>query len=608
MELAAARARALGVHGLLAGLDDRFALLSHGLRGLPARQRTLRAVIDWSWALLDAPEQAVLRRLSVHAGAASTDAARAVCADGEVTAGQVPQLLARLVDRSLVVLAEGPDGGHRLLESVRDYARQRLREAGEDDATRARHGAHHRQLLLRAEPLLRGAAQARWLARLDAAEAELRPAVEDASARGQIVPALRAARAFAWYGVLRGRTADAARLLDAGLAAARELPAGPGEQLERATEVALASAWHTGLALRGGGVPAASGDPSPHAAAVALDAPAVVARDPGGRAAALWFLAAAQMGAGDVATGEDLAGRALAAAEGAGDKWVTAAALSVRARHALARGDLAGARADAGRAALLFDGLGDRWGLAQTVFPRAALHEITGDHQRAARLHREGLALAEELGWWTEAAKRLCALGRLALLAGDRAGSRERHARARRIAREQGNLPLEVDARIGLGMTARRDGDLEEAQAHMDAVLDFFRASGYLPGTALALAELGFTAEQLGRPEQARDLHAEGLATARALGDARAVALALEGLAGAAAAGGAAGRAAELLGAAHAARAGAGAPLPAAERYDVDRVWARCLAALGPGAAATAFARGEAHDPKRLPAALPADA
>ncbi len=107
LELAATRVRALGVHGVVARLDDRFRLLAAGHRGAPPRQQTLQAMIDWSWELLSTPEQILLRRLAVHADGGTLDAAEAVCAGDDLPAADVPDLLARLVDRSLV------DGGPR---------------------------------------------------------------------------------------------------------------------------------------------------------------------------------------------------------------------------------------------------------------------------------------------------------------------------------------------------------------------------------------------------------------------------------------------------------------------------------------------------------------
>ncbi|MPZ28763.1 MAG: hypothetical protein GEV12_20795 [Micromonosporaceae bacterium] len=143
LELAATRVRGLGVHEVADRLGDRFRLLSAGLRGAPARQQTLQAVIDWSWGLLSEPERAVLRRLSLHADTFTLAAAEAICAGdgpGEVAAEQVPELLSRLVERSLVVRLETPDGArYRLLESVSAYGLQRLHETGEFPQLLQRH-------------------------------------------------------------------------------------------------------------------------------------------------------------------------------------------------------------------------------------------------------------------------------------------------------------------------------------------------------------------------------------------------------------------------------------------------------------------------------------
>ncbi len=134
LELAATRVRTLGVHELLARLDDRFRLLVTGHRDAPPRQQTLWAVIDWSWELLTEPERLVLRRLAVAADGCGLHAAEAICAEDDL---DVLGLLARLVDRSLVVVADGPDGPrYRLLESVAAYGLQRLREAGESGELR----------------------------------------------------------------------------------------------------------------------------------------------------------------------------------------------------------------------------------------------------------------------------------------------------------------------------------------------------------------------------------------------------------------------------------------------------------------------------------------
>jgi predicted ATPase/DNA-binding SARP family transcriptional activator len=157
LELAATRVRGLGVHEVAARLDDRFRLLAGGRRGAPARQQTLQAVIDWSWGLLTEPERVVLRRLALHADTCTLPAAQVVCAGDGVDPADVPELLARLVDRSLVVRIEAPAGvRYRLLESVSAYCLERLHESGEFPQVLRRHIAYYTGLSTHNEPRLYG--------------------------------------------------------------------------------------------------------------------------------------------------------------------------------------------------------------------------------------------------------------------------------------------------------------------------------------------------------------------------------------------------------------------------------------------------------------------
>ncbi|WP_420819177.1 ATP-binding protein, partial [Nonomuraea lactucae] len=204
LELAATRVRALGVQGLADRLDDRFRVLTTGMRDAPARQRTLRATIDWSWGLLTGQERVVLRRLAVHADGCTLEAAEEVCAEPGV---DVLDAVARLVDRSLVVVAAGPR--YRLLESVAAYCGERLAESGELETVRERHARHYTALAERAE--LRGPRQREWLELLDVESANFRLAL----ATGP--EPLRLANALAWYWYLRGRLGEARRSLTAAL-------------------------------------------------------------------------------------------------------------------------------------------------------------------------------------------------------------------------------------------------------------------------------------------------------------------------------------------------------------------------------------------------------
>jgi tetratricopeptide (TPR) repeat protein len=166
LELAAARVRALPVEEIAARLTDRFRLLAHGDRTALPRQQTLRAMIDWSYDLLTERERALLRRLAVFAGGFTLDAAETVGADGLVAEADVLDALTRLVEKSLVV-PEPDIGRYRLLETVRQYAHERVEEAGEGDGARGRHLRFYAALAKEAEQKLQGPEQGAWLARLD---------------------------------------------------------------------------------------------------------------------------------------------------------------------------------------------------------------------------------------------------------------------------------------------------------------------------------------------------------------------------------------------------------------------------------------------------------
>jgi predicted ATPase/class 3 adenylate cyclase len=170
LELAAARVRAISVDNIAARLDDRFSLLTRGDTTALPRQQTLRALIDWSFDLLNQSERALLRRLAVFAGGWTLEAAEVVGVGGEVARPDVLGLLTNLVEKSLVTL-EADGERYRLLETVRQYAQERLDESGEADATRTRHLDCFLALAEQASSQLVGPDQGAWLARL-ALEAE----------------------------------------------------------------------------------------------------------------------------------------------------------------------------------------------------------------------------------------------------------------------------------------------------------------------------------------------------------------------------------------------------------------------------------------------------
>ncbi|WP_047869058.1 BTAD domain-containing putative transcriptional regulator [Nocardiopsis sp. RV163] len=212
LELAAARLRSMSAAQLADRLRDRFRLLTGGARSALPRHRTLRAVVDWSWELLDEPERRLLRRLSIFAGGATLEAVERVCADpgteGEIGGHDAWTVLFALVDKSLVI-ADNPDRDgtpprYRQLETVRAYAAERLARSGEEERVRDAHARHVRDLWRWADPLLRGPRQGELLARLAPEADNCGAAVRWAVERRDRALALDLVECTQWYWTLCG--------------------------------------------------------------------------------------------------------------------------------------------------------------------------------------------------------------------------------------------------------------------------------------------------------------------------------------------------------------------------------------------------------------------
>ncbi|MET9341046.1 LuxR C-terminal-related transcriptional regulator [Nonomuraea sp. NPDC003804] len=201
IELAAVRLRVVSVHQLLARLEDRFQLLTTGSRVLLPRQRTLRALIDWSHTLCTEQEQRLWARLSVFSGSLDLEAAERVCAGDGVAAEEIVDLVCGLVDKSILIREE--DGAHaryRLLETIRQYGRDRLREAGQEDTLRRRHRDWYQDLAVRAHHAWFGPDQVSWYARLRTEHDNLRTALDYCLAvPGQAASGLVIAAALRFY-------------------------------------------------------------------------------------------------------------------------------------------------------------------------------------------------------------------------------------------------------------------------------------------------------------------------------------------------------------------------------------------------------------------------
>jgi predicted ATPase/DNA-binding SARP family transcriptional activator len=220
IELAAARLRTMPLDQLANGLDDRFRLLTGGSRTALPRHKTLRAVVDWSWELLTDAERMVLRRLSVFSGGASLEAAERVCAGDAVEQEQVLELLTSLAEKSLLLIEGDSAPRYRMLSTIKEYAAQRLAEAGEAGLARRTHLVYFTDLTETAEPHLRRAEQLEWLATLEAEHDNIGAAMRGALAAGEAQAAMRLAAAAGYYWWLGGHRAEGIELI----LAATEMP------------------------------------------------------------------------------------------------------------------------------------------------------------------------------------------------------------------------------------------------------------------------------------------------------------------------------------------------------------------------------------------------
>jgi predicted ATPase/class 3 adenylate cyclase len=208
IELAASRLKVLSPKALLARLGDRLPLLTGGTRDLPERQRTLRGTIEWSHDLLEAKEQRLFARLGTFNGGWSLEAAEAIC--GPALGLEVLDGLGTLIDHSMVRLGEPGDGEprFRMLETIREFAVERLASSGDDDELRRRHAEHFRNLAEEAEPHLTREDRVLWLERLDVEHDNLRAALDWAERTKDAYTGLRTAAAIWRFWLQRGHLSE----------------------------------------------------------------------------------------------------------------------------------------------------------------------------------------------------------------------------------------------------------------------------------------------------------------------------------------------------------------------------------------------------------------
>jgi len=467
LELAAARIKVLPPAILLARLDHSLRILTGGACDLPARLRTMRATISWSYDLLETAEQLLFARLCVFAGGCALDAAETICASSGHPSLNVLDGLTSLVDKSLLRTEDTADGSVRftLLETIREYGQERLAASGEGAELRQRHADYFLALAEAAEPELRGPAQASWLARLERDHDNLRAAlqwgreqVEQGSQRGSA----------------REDSPDHARW---------------GEDLGPRLAGALCRFWYVRGHLNEGvgwleRFLAAPWDPT-RAAAVAA------------RAKALYAASVLSHRQGDHGRAIELAEHSLSLQRGRGDTQGIANALSIRGVVALEQGEYTHASALFEESLELRRGFADTWGVALCLDNLGEVSRIRGDYGRAMELHEDSLTLRRGLNDAWGMALSLDNLARIARIQGD-------DERAAELYRQGLSVSWGVGDKVRVAVCLEGLAAMAQARGHAARAV-------WLLGAAMALRAA------LGAPPSADD-HA---AQARAMADMR---------------------------------------------------------------------------------------
>ncbi|MSP12042.1 MAG: tetratricopeptide repeat protein [Chloroflexi bacterium] len=501
IELAAARVKTMPVDQIVARLDDRFRLLTGGSRTALPRQRTLQSLIDWSFNMLETSEQTLLRRLSIFAGGWTLEAAEAGCAGDGLAAYDVLDLLAQLANKSLVAVeTQHGVARYRLLETIRQYAQDKLLESGEGEQVRNRHLEYFLKLAEEGDLKLRGQEQMAWLQRFETEHDNLRAALQwslqGAPGTQTAELGLRLAGALWWFWNIHGY----------------------GKEGRNWCEAVLA---HT----------TASGRTAARAKALLGTAMLTDLHDD-------IYVARLEE---SIAIGREV-----------GDKGLVAWALRPLGHVALANGDLAAARARWAESQALFRETGDKWGLAWSLSDQVDGLSFSGsdDYAGLRSLAEESLALFREIGDKKDSAIPISRLGFLDVLQGNYPSARAHFMERLAIEREMGNRINIATSLSLMGQVTLRQGDYGQAAGFIEEGLALNRELGRKWNICISLTWLGEVARAQGDYHRAEALLAESLGLAREIGDKPEMVHGLRVMAGIGVAQGKVARAARLLGAA----------------------------------------------------------
>ncbi|MCW2947629.1 MAG: protein kinase [Actinoallomurus sp.] len=566
IELAAARLRTMTAAQIAGRLDDRFRLLTGGSRTALPRHQTLRAVVDWSWDLLDEDEHVLLRRLSVFSGGATLDGIEEICGGDGLDA------LIGLVEKSLV--STDGSGRYHVLETIRAYGAERLSQAGESERIRRAHALYFLELAEAAEPLLRTREQMRWLRRLTAEYDNLHSALRWAIDVGDAALAVRYVAALGWYWFLRGQRREGEQL-------AREAVAVPGEGPAHARALANLY-WLLGSVGNGEGPPDKPG--LRQRLTMALDACAGL--DP---AELHPMLCLAPLGLRIFDGNIDGALAELDGLRSARDPWLRAAARMVYGHALINLGRVDAVDETFGSALAAFRALGERWGLSLTLTGLAEVALWKGEPLRAQQYLQEALDYSTDFGSHDDSSHLRVRLAHTYTALGDETRARAALDAALRGAERRGVPGDLAMVHFTLGDIARRNGDLAVARSRLESAARHGAAAGPPQFPAMVNSQLGLIHGVEGDADAALARHTEAFRLASIAHDAPVIGLVLVGFADLALRTGDPERAATLLGAAVGVRGIDDRSLP-----DPPRIEKAAREAIGDERFAGAFARGRA--------------
>ncbi|WP_153028820.1 BTAD domain-containing putative transcriptional regulator [Amycolatopsis sp. YIM 10] len=482
LELAAARLRSMTATQIAQRLDDRFRLLTSGSRSALPRQRTLRAVVEWSWDLLDEPERVLARRLSVFSAGATIEAIERVC-DADVL-----YVLGSLVEKSIVDARpdEGGQPRYRMLETIRAYADERLAEAGERKTYTRRYVDYYVELAERQEPRTRTPEQLEAIAVFDAEYDNMMTALRWAIREHEPEPAHRLALAMLWIWMVRGQHPQAVEIAGEMIAFGAEIP-------RYATATFRLVHGMTDAVLRGGeGVP---------------DFRELVDDCVESGAAERFPMLAIALPMVSFMIGDrELADREIARARNSGDKWARASGQWVHGFVLGDRGDREGANVARAGALSEFEALGDRWGMSMAWGMVAEDRSLRGDHEGAIEAFRRGYEMARELDLFEEMGQQVWRLALERARAGDLVGAWADMAELERLQADHAHDELAIFKLYGKAELARRSGDFALCRETLAELAEWPMDGPFPPSTTVEWTSRGLAALALseGRFDEAR--------------------------------------------------------------------------------------------------------